>query len=130
MGVYDRQIAMVKRLIDKYGQSVTITRIPEVIADPSKPWEITSGTPLVNTLKIVFVDPNATGIAQLGKEMAQYLKGSEVVTGKLRGLMANNNFVPLTTDIVNRAGKELKISAIDILAPNEQTILYTLEFDL
>lgn len=126
---YNRQIATAKRLIEKYGQTVSFSRISETISDPLKPWEKTLGTPEVSNFKMVFIDPNATGISQLGKEFLQYLKGSEILEGKLRGLLANNNFEPKPTDILTRNSKELKIYAINPLAPSDQTILYVLELE-
>jgi len=129
MGVFDRQIAIVQKLISKYGQTVEFKTITQTITNPAKPWEATDSTISTN-LKMIFLSPSASGESLLGRELLQYMKGTEVSFGEIRGLMAfHSTVVPKMADIVVRDSKELKIKAIDILAPNGQTILYTIEFE-
>ena len=130
MVTYDRQVKTANRLIAKYGQSVTVTQIPQIIADPSKPWETTDGTPVITTVKMIFFSPTATGDSQLGKEILQYLKGMDVAFGQIRGYLGASALVPKISDIVTRDSKVLKIKAVDTLAPNGQAIFHVLEFEL
>ncbi len=59
-----------------------------------------------------------------------YLKGTEVVTGSTKALMASVSFTPSIQDVVVRSsGETLRIKSIDPLSPNGQIILYTIEFD-
>ena len=47
MGVYDRQIAQVKRQITAKGEAVTWNvAAPVVVIDPAKPWITFSGGPV------------------------------------------------------------------------------------
>lgn len=130
MGTYDRQVKTANRLIAKYGQLVTVTQIPQIIADPNKPWETSDGTPVPTTVNMAFFSPSATGDSQLGKELLQYIKGMDVAFGQIRGYLGASALVPKISDIVTRDGKELKIKAADPLAPNGQAIFWIIEFEL
>lgn len=130
MGVFDRQIESVKRLIEKYGELITFKRLAYTVSDPNKPWLQTEIPETNKDLKIVFLSPGASASTLFGRELLQYLKGTQTITGEVRGYMASGSIVPRQNDIVIRNGKEIKISAIDILNPNGQDILYTLEFYL
>lgn len=131
MGVFDRQIASAKRLIDKYGQSVQIKTLAHTIPNPAKPWESVDVPASPITVKMVFISPSSSGESLLGRQLLEYLKGTEVVTGQIRGLMAASSLItPKMSDVVLRDSKELKIKAVDTLAPNGQAILHTIEFEL
>lgn len=129
MGVFDRQRQTVKRLIEKYGESVVIKTLAYTIPDPLKPWELTEIPPSQVTAKMLFLAPGNSGVTMLGRELFQYLSGSQSVTGELRGYLSWE-FSPKVNDLVIRSSKELKIKSIDSLAPNEQTLLHTIEFTL
>jgi len=124
MGTYDRQIATAKRLIAKYGQTVTISQTPVTIADVNKPWEVTLGVPVITNIKMVFFSPKL-----VNKEFLRYIVGTELKSGNVQGLMAADSVIPKATNIITRNNIQMKIKSIDILAPNEQTILYTIEFE-
>lgn len=125
MGVYDRQIANAKRQIAEKGQSVT-WRVQSNGApvDSSKPWKPSAGTPDDKTVKIVFLPLDLQT-----RKFLSYLKGTEVPTGSLGGLMGAVDFEPKLKDVVIRDGKELVIRNFDLIAPNGEPILYILEFD-
>lgn len=124
MGVYDRQIASAKRQIAAKGQDVTWRVLVDgAPPDASKPWKPSAATPDDKPVKIVFL-PHTTAKNQL----IRYLKGTEVPTGALTGLMAAVDFEPKAKDVVIRDGVELVVESIDLIAPNGEPILYTLEF--
>lgn len=111
MGQYDRQIKSVKKLIAKYGQIVTHG----------------SNTGNIDIM-MVFLSPSASGESKIGSQILQYLAGTQVSSGELRGFVAPFGIEPSLTDIIVRDGKELVISSIDTLAPNGQPILHVFEF--
>lgn len=120
---YDSAIALAQRLIAKKGQKVTWKQVKNT-ADPSEPWKQTPTADVSKTVSICFV---AVSDNQWRKLLA-YLKGTEVPTGRLAGIMGAVNFTPNLKDVVVRSGKELRIESIDVLSPNGQVILYTIEF--
>jgi len=127
MGQFDRQIATALRLIAKYGQSIIWNSIIDgASVDPLKPWKPTdaASTPHPD-IKICFVPTNDTQ----WRKLLAYLKGTEVPTGKLAGLMGQVPFEPTLKDVVDRDGVILRIASLDLLSPNGQKILYTIEFE-
>jgi len=129
MGVFDRQIRSVERLVKKYGQLVTIMSSVPDTPDPNKPWEQVEDVPVSTDVYMVFLSPSVSGSALLGKEFIEYVKGSELKVSEVRGYMATTSVKPKVSDVVLRDGKELKIRALDILSPNGQDLLYTVEFE-
>jgi len=125
MGVYDRQIATAKRLISQKGQSVTWRQLADgAPVDSSKPWKPSAATPTDNPVSIVFLPP-----LKENQELIRYLKGTEVPTGSVSGLMPAVTFAPAAKDVVIRNSVELVVKSIDPLSPNGEIILYFLEFE-
>lgn len=124
MGKFDRQIETAKRLISKNGQTVTWRKVGVDTPDPSKPWKPAADTSTDTDVVICFLPPG-----RIGQELIRYLKGTEVTTGSVQGLMSAVDFEPSANDVVIRDGKTLRIKSIDPLSPNGQIILYTIEFD-
>lgn len=125
MGVYDRQIATAKRLIAKFGQSVTWRVVADgTVSDADRPWLETPATPTDYTVAIAFLP-----LERQFQELLRYIKGAEVATGSIYGLMGAVTFTPSLRDVVLRSAKEYRIRSIDELAPNGEPILYTVEFD-
>jgi len=125
MGQFDRQIETAKRLIAKNGQTVTWRKAGVDTPDTSKPWLPAADTPTdYDNVVICFLPPG-----RVGQELIRYLKGTEVTTGSVQGLMSAVSFEPAANDVVIRDGKTLRIKSIDPLSPNGQIILYTIEFD-
>jgi len=124
MGQFDRQIETAKRLIAKNGQSIVWRKLGVGMPDPLMPWKLTADTHDDYTATICFLP-----IGRVGQELIRYLKGTEVTTGSVRGIMRAVDFEPTANDVVIRDGKTLRIKSIDPLSPNGQIILYTIEFD-
>lgn len=123
-GRYDRQVNTVKQLIAKYGQIVTFKRFGFPDTGEFAVEDITEDIPML------FLSPSASGESQLAKELLQYLSGTTIASGVLRGYCGAFSQTPLLTDTFIRAGQELSIKAIDTLSPNGQVILHTVEFVL
>lgn len=126
MGVYDRQIASAKRLIAAKGQNVIWRRlsISTPLPDVNKPWKPGDDTTVDVSVSIVFVPVN-----RVGNELIHLLKGTEIATGSLKGLMGAVSFEPSIKDVVIRGDKTLRIKSIEPIAPNGDIIIYTIEFD-
>lgn len=119
MGKFDRQIATAKRLIQKNGQLVQWKRTVKDVSI-TNPWEQVETEPVLNDVYICFlpsIDP-----------WIKYIKGSDVTTGTLYGIMGQTSFDLSAADVVIIDGEELRIKKIDKLSPNGQIILYTIEF--
>lgn len=125
MARFDSVIATVLRLIEKNGQAVTWNSVADSVPNSAEPWNVTVLPPIPRNARICFVPPKDNE----WRKLLAYLKGTEVPISKLAGLMGAVNFTPKITDFVNRAGVDLKIANIDVLAPNGQIVLYTIEFE-
>lgn len=124
MGIYDNAVKTAKRLIHRYGQSVT-WRQPAATTPGNTPWKPTAAAPTDETVKIVFLPKTGDS-----KELLRYLAGTEITIGSLQGLMPVTDFEPDLNDVVLRDGKELRIKAITPLSPGGVIIFYTIEFDV
>lgn len=127
MGQFDRQIATAQRLIAKYGQAVTWQTVNEgAPANPAQPWKSSAAADTPNDATICFVPVRDND----WRKLLAYLKGTEVPSGRLAGLMAGNvSFEPKLKDVVVRDGVTLNVTNIDLISPNGQKILYILEFE-
>lgn len=125
MGVFDRQIATAKRLIEKNGQTINWVQRPAGTVDPDTPWLPTVGVPVTYTPRIVFLPRS-----RLNYQLIRALNPNapEVPGGTLYGLMAQVSFTPSKDDVVVRAGVEYRMIGIDPLSPNGEIILYTIDF--
>lgn len=122
MTVYSRQIERAQCMIDQKGQSVTWRQIVDT-PNPTEPWKPTAGTPVDNTVKIVFFPYSLQT-----KKTLQFLTGTEIKSGYIYGLMASVSFTPGIKDVVIRGSKQLIIDSIDVLDPDGTPILYTIGF--
>jgi len=123
---YDKIIATAQRLIEKKGQLVQWHSVPNpIIADSNEPWIVTEPVPVTHDVYICFVPVRDREM----RKFLAYIKGSEVPTGRLAGLMGAVNFEPAIKDEVVRDGALLKLADIDLLSPNGQKVLYTIEFE-
>lgn len=129
MGVFDRQIASAKRLIEKYGQSVQWKPYVAADADDATPWKPkldTSDPADPVMVRIVFLPAS-----RVNNELVRALSNApEVPSGKSYGLMPAVNFVPSLADVVIRDGVEYRPCYIDPLSPNGEIIMYTIGFEL
>jgi hypothetical protein len=124
MAEFDRQIATALRLIQKKGQKVVWRQLPAAVSDPLQPWNGGASVPVNNDVFICFVPVRDRET----RKLFQYLTGTEIEIGQLAGLMGNVPFDPKPKDIVLRDGVELRIASLDLLSPNGQKILWTVEF--
>jgi hypothetical protein len=124
MGRFDSSIATAKRLIERNGQKVTWRQFSEVTNDAT-PWKPTAGEPVdFPDISICFLPTDRIGVALL-----ESLANTDLVTGSYYGLMGAVAFEPSVKDVVIRDGKEIRITAVDLLSPNGQKVLYTVQFD-
>lgn len=123
MARFDRQIKSALRLIEKNGQVVT-WRQPQRTQNFNEPWKVASAAPINHSPRICFLP-----VDKETRELIAYLRGNnELKSGSVIGLMGNVSFTPAATDFVIRDGVNLEIASIDVLSPNGQKILYTVEF--
>lgn len=123
MARFDRQIATALRLIKKNGQLVQWRQLQRA-DDPSDPAAVIESDPVDRNVYICFLP-----VDKDNKEFINYLRGTnEIKMGSLIGLMGQVSFEPDAADVVMRDGKPLEIFNIDLLSPNGQKILYTVEF--
>ncbi|URA06920.1 head-tail joining protein [Xanthomonas phage Pfeifenkraut] len=123
MARFDRQIATALRLIQKNGQLVQWRQLQRT-DDPADPAAVIEGPPVDHNVYICFLP-----VDKDTKEFIAYLRGTnEIKIGSVIGLMGNVPFTPDGSDYVIRDGKSLEIFNIDLLSPNGQKVLYTVEF--
>lgn len=123
MGRFDRQIATALRLIKKNGRLVQWRQLVRR-ENPDKPWETLPAVPVDHNVYICFLP-----VDKDNREFINYVRGSnEIKIGSEIGLMGQVEFEPDGADKVIRDGLTLEILNIDLLAPNGQKILYTVEF--
>ena len=123
MARFDRQIATALRLIEKNGQKV-VWRSLAASNNSDEPWNSGTETPTEHDAFICFVPVRDKDT----RKLFAYLTGTEVQIGSLAGIMGNVAFEPNAKDVVVRDGVELRIDSIDLLSPNGQKILWTMEF--
>ena len=124
MARFDRAIATAERLIKRNGQAVTwvsVNRAPSSVA-----WKQGEAADVEYPVEVCFLPIN-----QQMRQLFHYLRGtSEVPTGSVQGLMRGSvPFEPKLEDVVIRDGETLRIKSIDLLSPNGQRVLYTIEFE-
>lgn len=127
MSEYDSLIDLAKRLIKKKGQAV-IWRQVSAKASVEQPWKTASSTSKDLKPYVCFV---STADKEWRKILA-YLKGSEVPTGRLAGLMGAQAFSPTLKDTIirkfNGVDKTLTLINADVVGPAEEPVLWILEF--
>lgn len=125
MGRFDRSIATAKKAIARNGVKVVWRRYTAgAPADPDKPWEASDSTFTDTDVNIVFLNVDRTD-----ERLMQFVSGTELAGGFLRGLMADVGFKPSLNDKVINGDETYGIKNIDTLAPNNQVILHKIEFD-
>ena len=127
MGQYDRQIKTAIRLIKRYGQLVTWRQLfYPLTPDPNKPYKVVPVPPVDKEVHIAFFT-----VDRWNQRTLFYKKDTEIPIGTLIGYMAAPTFTPEPNlkHIVLRGEEQLSIRNFDILSPNEQNILYTIEFE-
>lgn len=127
MGVYDRQIATAKRLIEKKGRKCVWRSIDnEAPSDADKPWKPGAVDTEDYNVSVVFLPDTRSQV-----EFLQALTGTDINVGEDYGLMPAVDFVPtLRAEIYDETGTTLlrTVNSLEPLAPNGDVILYTLRF--
>lgn len=126
MGEYDRPIANALRMIQRKGAACVWRKvIPPINDDPANPG---AGTNQDFPVRIVFFPNNQIRLASSLSMIAK----TEVPSGRVMGYMGAVSFVPQMVDrVIGTPYGDLGLidtNGIDELAPNGQTILYTLRF--
>lgn len=125
MARFDRSIALAHRLIKKNGELVQWRQILDARPiDPDKPWLGSKPRQEEHDVWICFVPVENKD----ERKLFQYMTGTEIQLGRLAGLMGTVGFKPTAEDFVIREGEQLRILTLDLLKPNSQSILYTIEF--
>lgn len=122
MARFDRQIETAIRLIKKNGQKV-IWRQTAKPSDTLEPWKQQDAASIDKDAIICFLP-----VDKETREFLTYIRGTDVPMGSELGLMGAVDFEPSIEDVVLRDGKTYRIKHIDLLSPNGQKILYTIEF--
>ena len=122
MSVFGRQLDAARRMIDKYGQSVTFRTLTDgALPDPNAPWLPGAPVSVDNAVKIAFFPNN-----DANNEFLHYVQGTDVPAGTEVGYLAPSGFEPTLKDLVIRSGKTLAIKSVDRIAPNGEILLYIL----
>lgn len=127
MGVFDRQIATARRLIDRYGEACLWQQPGD--KDPSKkPWQGSAvDTPDPIPVKIAFF-PN--GAENNFAAVLQALGDTNVNTASEYGLMAAVDFDPATSDsLTDSSGRAVEIVDLSPLRPNGEVIFWKLQLE-
>lgn len=120
---FNRQIETALRLIKKNGQLVKWRRLQRT-EDPNEPGQVIAAPPIDTDVYICFLP-----VDKDNKEFFNYLRGTnELKMGSLMGLMGQVSFEPDASNLVIRGESTLEIFNIDLLSPNGQKVLYTIEF--
>lgn len=129
MGVYDRQERRAKQKIRKKGQSVIWKQIFNGMpADATKPWKPSAGTTIEKPVRIAFFSLN-TKTPRGVESFESFVPDTEIVAGRLYGIMATQSFTPNMKDAVVRDGVQYNVNWLDRIQVNEQTILYFVGLD-
>ena len=118
--VFTRQIAMAKRMISKYGQSVTWRQQADgAPPDPTKPWEPGAASTTDHTVKIAFFPEDFFLL-----RTQQRARNDVIPEGYEVGYMAQQSFTPKIKDVVIRGSQQLRVAYLDALHPDGTDILY------
>lgn len=126
MGTYDRQIATAKRLITAKGRACTWTQYDDgTPVDADMPWKPGDAASASYSVPIVFL-PTSQNLAFL-----RALGVTDLPAGDDYGLMPSVPFTPTArAEVYDSTGTVLlrKVNSVNLLAPNGDSILYTVYF--
>lgn len=127
MARFDSAIATAVRLIEKNGMTVTWVKTKSgELEDNAEPWNASDEDCYTKYYpKVCFVP-----VDKVHKEFISYLsERNDIVQGAVVGLMAGNvPFIVHAKDYVKRGCEVLRIRNFELIAPNEQKVLYIVEF--
>lgn len=124
MGVYDSQVALAERLIREKGKAVSIVRQTTTVPDPSKPWEPGTSSESLDPAYGVFLNFNQVDM----ETMSKMAGASEIQASDRKVLLAAAALsgAPTTNDKLRDESGDWSIEWVQELAPNGESILYTL----
>lgn len=118
MAIYDSFKAFGSRLVAKYGQDVTWSKIRDgTPSDSNKPW-VPGDSEVTNySVKMVFVPDSYDN----SRGAYEYFPKSDLPVGVVIGIMVDVPFVPSLKDTVSRGGHILRIEDIKEVRPNSES---------
>ena len=124
MGTYDRQVATAERLIREKGKPVQVVRQTTTQPDPDQPWLPGEPTTTIDDAYGVFLNFNRKDMETLSKMQG----ASEIQVSDRKVLLAAAAVTasPTTTDLLRDEDGDWSIESVQELAPNGESILYTL----
>jgi hypothetical protein len=120
MPVFDRQVAMVLRLIAKNGQDITY-RVTDSTFDDT-PWQGDAPTFTDYIIKGCFIP-----VDRVDRDTMVYREFSDIPIGFVTMYIGRVPFIPKLKDSVIREGKTLSVSRVQAYKPNSEVIAYVLE---
>lgn len=119
MTVYDRLRSASKRLIDKFGQTVTyVINTNPTPADTDKPWVLGANSTVTKSIKMVFVPDSRDG-----RETKNYSRRSLVQKGNTSALTYGLDFEPQIKDTILRGSKTYTIESIVEVKPDDSDVI-------
>jgi hypothetical protein len=115
---YDRQINTALSLISRYGKEVLYKSVVET-KDALKPWMVSSESVVEYSPSVVFL-PLSNAKTYTGKD------GLALDKVNYMCIMGNNDFDVKIGDYFIDGNREYHIVMVDVLAPDNKPILYTL----
>jgi hypothetical protein len=91
---------------------------PDIIADSSKPWEISPGTISEKSVRVLYIPSEIEN-----RRYSRYREDLEIPTGAIKVLMQRENLEPKLKDLITFKNKLWKINAIDKIGPMGNDIL-------
>jgi hypothetical protein len=113
MSIYTNSIALVKRMVKKYGAQVSWT-----VAQTNPDAEAIVKTPFV-----VFKTDNAA------QAFTRWMNNSNISFGNCDAVMAQQTFTPTMFDTIVRNGKTFSIKSLNPVQPGNEVIAWKIELN-
>jgi hypothetical protein len=97
----------------------------DIIADNSKPWEVSSGSIYSQSVRILYIPSEIEN-----RRYSKYRADLEVPTGAIKVLMQDEGLTVKIRDLIEFKGKLWKINTIDKIGPMGTDILNVLTLGL
>lgn len=121
-------IQLAKELFEEFipvPNAIYKTISPDIIADDSKPWEVSSGSINTQSVRILYIPSEIEN-----RRYSKYRIDLEVPTGAIKVLMQPEGLTPKIRDLVDFKGKLWKVNTIDKIGPMGTDILNVLTLGL
>jgi hypothetical protein len=109
----------------EFPNAVWVSVANDTVPNPAEPWKTVKGQIEQHAVKIVLLQD-----ALEDRQFLRYLKLTETKNGNVNGIMLNYGFEPSLKDFVRWEGRELKVDAVDPIAPIDKPIVYIIEFSV